>query len=156
MWYSCSSASAASVAALSGTPASVRTRLKYNHPRCKSLVAAIVSPTSSRRFAREPVSFRQLSTTLFRATRGVPADFLDPHGAQLNDVYVVAHAVDVFWLVKPVFAAQASMGVLDVAAVVVIGSVWLAIFRYRLGQRPLVARFERPAVRAATLVRGQH
>ena len=49
---------------------------------------------SSRRFAREPVSFRQLSTTLFRATRGVPADFLDPHGAQLNDVYVVAHAVD--------------------------------------------------------------
>ena len=59
-----------------------------------SIEEVIMRRGSSRRFAREPVSFRQLSTTLFRATRGVPADFLDPHGAQLNDVYVVAHAVD--------------------------------------------------------------
>src|SRR5213083_1894860 len=59
-----------------------------------SIEEVIMRRGSSRRFAREPVSFSQLSTTLFRATRGVPADFLDPHGAQLNDVYVVAHAVD--------------------------------------------------------------
>lgn len=33
---------------------------------------------SSRRFAREPITFAQLSTMLDRATRGIPADFLGP------------------------------------------------------------------------------
>jgi SagB-type dehydrogenase family enzyme len=49
---------------------------------------------SSRRFARMPITFAQLSTMLDRATRGVPADFLEPLGAQLNHLYLVAHAVD--------------------------------------------------------------
>jgi nitroreductase len=49
---------------------------------------------SSRRFARQPISFRSLSTALARATQGVPADFLNPYGAQINDLYVVAHAVE--------------------------------------------------------------
>lgn len=31
---------------------------------------------------------------LDRATRGVPADFLEPPGTQLNDLYVIIHAVD--------------------------------------------------------------
>jgi SagB-type dehydrogenase family enzyme len=36
----------------------------------------------------------RLSTTLDRATRGVPADFLDPPGTQLNDLFLIVHAVD--------------------------------------------------------------
>jgi SagB-type dehydrogenase family enzyme len=35
----------------------------------------------------------QLSTILHRATRGISADFLDP-GTQLNDLYLIVHAVD--------------------------------------------------------------
>jgi SagB-type dehydrogenase family enzyme len=49
---------------------------------------------SSREFAREPISFAQLSTMLDRATRGVPADFLQPDGAQLNDLYLIVNAVE--------------------------------------------------------------
>ena len=54
---------------------------------------------SSRQFARTPISFAQLSTMLDRATRGVPADFLaskgtDADGDQLNDLYLIVHAVD--------------------------------------------------------------
>jgi SagB-type dehydrogenase family enzyme len=36
----------------------------------------------------------QLSTMLDRTTRGIPADFLDPQGAQLNDLYLIANAVE--------------------------------------------------------------
>ena len=49
---------------------------------------------SSRRFARESITFEQLSTALYRATQGVPADFIEPGGAQLNDLYLVVHAVN--------------------------------------------------------------
>jgi SagB-type dehydrogenase family enzyme len=49
---------------------------------------------SSRKFSRSPITLAQLSTMLDRATRGVPADFLDPPGAQLNDLYLLVHAVD--------------------------------------------------------------
>jgi SagB-type dehydrogenase family enzyme len=49
---------------------------------------------SSRRFARTPISLAQLSTLLDRATRGVPADFLDPMGTQLNHLYLIVHAVE--------------------------------------------------------------
>jgi SagB-type dehydrogenase family enzyme len=49
---------------------------------------------STRQFARAPISFAQLSTLLDRATRGIPADFLDPTGASLNGLYLIAHAVD--------------------------------------------------------------
>ena len=49
---------------------------------------------STRRFARKPLSFPQLSTLLDRATRGIPADFLDPTGAQLNHLYLIVHSVD--------------------------------------------------------------
>jgi SagB-type dehydrogenase family enzyme len=49
---------------------------------------------STRKFARSPISLTQLSTLLDRATRGVPADFLDPLGAQLNDLYLIVHAVE--------------------------------------------------------------
>jgi SagB-type dehydrogenase family enzyme len=49
---------------------------------------------SSRKFARTAISKAQLSTMLDRATRGVPADFLDPPGAQLNHLYLIVHAVE--------------------------------------------------------------
>jgi SagB-type dehydrogenase family enzyme len=49
---------------------------------------------SSRQFLRTPISLAQLSTMLDRATRGVPADFLNPTGSQLNDLYLIVHAVD--------------------------------------------------------------
>ena len=49
---------------------------------------------STRRFAQASISLAQLSTMLDRATRGVPADFLDPPGSQLNQLYLVVHAVE--------------------------------------------------------------
>src|SRR5579864_9218139 len=49
---------------------------------------------STRQFAREPITFAQLSTLLDRTIRGVPADFLDPFGAQLNQLYLIVHAVE--------------------------------------------------------------
>ena len=49
---------------------------------------------STRRFARAPITLAQLSTMLDRATRGVPADFLDPMGFLLNQLYLIVHAVE--------------------------------------------------------------
>lgn len=49
---------------------------------------------STREFARELMAFAQFSTMLDRATRGIPADFLQPPGAQWNDMYVIVHAVE--------------------------------------------------------------
>src|SRR5206468_990485 len=48
---------------------------------------------SSRKFERHPISFEQLSTILHSSTQGIAADFLDPLGAQLNDLYVIVNAV---------------------------------------------------------------
>src|SRR6266700_3107070 len=39
------------------------------------------------------ITLAQLSTILDYATRGLPADFLEPPGAQLNDLYVIVHSV---------------------------------------------------------------
>jgi nitroreductase len=49
---------------------------------------------SSRKFARTPITLVQLSTMLDRATRGVPADFLEPMGSQLNHLYLIVNAVE--------------------------------------------------------------
>src|SRR5207248_4124416 len=49
---------------------------------------------SARKFAQLPIDLPQLSTILDRATRGVPADFLDPQGPQLNQLYLIVHAVE--------------------------------------------------------------
>jgi SagB-type dehydrogenase family enzyme len=48
---------------------------------------------SSRRFSQTPITLPQLSTMLDRATRGVPADFLDPVGSQLNHLYLIVNSV---------------------------------------------------------------
>ena len=59
-----------------------------------SIEQVILRRGSARKFARAPISLAQLSTMLDRATRGVPADFLDPPGTQLNDLYLIVHAVE--------------------------------------------------------------
>ncbi len=48
---------------------------------------------STRKFARDPITLAQLSTLLDRATRGIPADFLDPLGSHLNDLYLMVNNV---------------------------------------------------------------
>jgi SagB-type dehydrogenase family enzyme len=59
-----------------------------------SIEQVILRRGSSRKFARTPITLPQLSTMLHRATRGVPADFLDPMGTQLNHLYLIVNAVD--------------------------------------------------------------
>jgi SagB-type dehydrogenase family enzyme len=49
---------------------------------------------STRTFDRTAsITLNQLSTIFHCATRGLPADFLEPSGAQLNDLYLIVHAV---------------------------------------------------------------
>ena len=59
-----------------------------------SLEDVIQRRGSTRQFSRESISFRQLSTMLNQATRGVPTDFLRPEEAPLNDLYLIVHAVE--------------------------------------------------------------
>jgi SagB-type dehydrogenase family enzyme len=66
---------------------------------------------STRKFARSSITLPQLSTMLDRATRGVPTDFLDPPGAQLNDLYLVVHAVE--GLPPGAYVFHRSRGVLE-------------------------------------------
>jgi SagB-type dehydrogenase family enzyme len=49
---------------------------------------------STRQFGRVPIGLAQLSTILDRSTLGIPADFLNPYGAQLNDLYLIVNAVE--------------------------------------------------------------
>ncbi len=49
---------------------------------------------STREFATESISFAQLSTMLDRATRRIPADFLNSSERSLNDLYLIVHAVE--------------------------------------------------------------
>ena len=49
---------------------------------------------SARKFAQVPIGLPHLSAMLDRATRGIPADFLDAQGTYLNDVYLIVNAVE--------------------------------------------------------------
>ncbi len=44
--------------------------------------------------AQRPITLEQLSALLERSTRGVPADFLDPLGVTLLDLYLIVHGVE--------------------------------------------------------------
>lgn len=59
-----------------------------------SIEQTILRRGSTRQFSREAISFTQLSTMVDRATRGIPADFLNPAETTLNDVYLIVHAVE--------------------------------------------------------------
>jgi SagB-type dehydrogenase family enzyme len=49
---------------------------------------------STRRFDKAAsLTLAQLSTIFDLATRGLPADFVEPAGAQLNDLYLIVHSV---------------------------------------------------------------
>ncbi len=54
----------------------------------------IVRRGSTREFARVAIGFRQLSTALDRAVRGLNADFLGSPVAPLNDAYLIVNAVE--------------------------------------------------------------
>jgi SagB-type dehydrogenase family enzyme len=54
----------------------------------------IVRRGSTRQFAREAITFTQLSTMLDRAARGINADFLDGAKPALSEMYLIVHAVD--------------------------------------------------------------
>ncbi|HXG49960.1 MAG TPA: SagB family peptide dehydrogenase [candidate division Zixibacteria bacterium] len=56
-----------------------------------SLEEVVQRRGSTRRFAREAIGFRQLSTMIERATRPIPGDFT---AAPLNDLYLIVNAVD--------------------------------------------------------------
>lgn len=49
---------------------------------------------STRRFARKPMPFAELSTIIDRATAGIPADFLLGSAAGLNDIYAIVNRVE--------------------------------------------------------------
>jgi SagB-type dehydrogenase family enzyme len=78
---------------VSGTVIPLRPLSDVEMPR-DPIEQVILRRGSSRRFARTPISLQQLSTILDRATRGVPADFLDPLRPQLNRLYLIVHAVE--------------------------------------------------------------
>jgi SagB-type dehydrogenase family enzyme len=58
-----------------------------------SIEEVILRRGSSRRFARQPISLEQLSTALSRIG-GITADFTQPGGRPLNDVYVIVNSVE--------------------------------------------------------------
>jgi SagB-type dehydrogenase family enzyme len=59
-----------------------------------SIEQVILRRGSARKFAQAPIGLAQLSTILDRATRGIPADFLNPQEAQRNDLYLIVNAVE--------------------------------------------------------------
>jgi SagB-type dehydrogenase family enzyme len=59
-----------------------------------SIEKVIARRGSTRQFSRQPVTLAELSLMLDRATRGIPADFLDPSGSHLNDLYLIVNQVD--------------------------------------------------------------
>jgi SagB-type dehydrogenase family enzyme len=59
-----------------------------------SLEAVIIRRGSTRQFSREAITFQQLSTILYRAIQGIPADFLEPPGTTLNQIYLIVNAVE--------------------------------------------------------------
>jgi len=62
--------------------------------RPKDTIEQVISRRgSTREFSRDPITYQQLSTMLSQSTRGVPADFVDPIGAHLNDLYLIVNNV---------------------------------------------------------------
>ena len=58
-----------------------------------SIEEVILRRGSSRRFARQPISLEQLSSSL-SSIGGIAADFARPGGRLLNDAYVIVNAVE--------------------------------------------------------------
>ena len=58
-----------------------------------SIEDVIVRRGSTREFAREPITFEQLSTVLERPTGALSADFFTASEPSLNDIYLIVNAV---------------------------------------------------------------
>ena len=69
-------------------------RLPEKEQPTDTIEQVILRRGSTRAFDKTAsITLDQLSTIFDCATRGLPADFLDPLGAQLNDLYLIVHAV---------------------------------------------------------------
>jgi SagB-type dehydrogenase family enzyme len=55
----------------------------------------ILKRGSTRRFARgEAIGFEQFSTWLLNSLQPIPADFLEPSGTHINEIYLIVHAIE--------------------------------------------------------------
>jgi SagB-type dehydrogenase family enzyme len=69
-------------------------RLREEDQPKDTIEQVILRRGSTRAFDKTAsITLAQLSTIFDCATRGLPTDFLDPLGAQLNDLYLIVHAV---------------------------------------------------------------
>lgn len=75
-----------------GTPAPIAIPDDSRIPQ-DSIEQVISRRGSTRQFSRDPLTLAQLSLILDRCTRGIPADFLDPVGSHLNDLYLIVNNV---------------------------------------------------------------
>ncbi len=75
-------------------PATTLCPLEDSQISGNSIESVIRRRGSTRHFAQEPITLQQLSTVLDKSTQGIPADFLNPPGSTLNDVYLIVNAVD--------------------------------------------------------------
>lgn len=62
--------------------------------RSRPLGEVILKRGSTRHFAREAITFAELSTVLHHSTRGIPADFIDGPETNLLDLYLIVNAVE--------------------------------------------------------------
>ena len=81
----------------SSAPAGEAVRLPRlpEHEQAKDTIEQVILRRGSTR-TFDPTAFitmAQLATIFDCATRGIPADFLEPPGAQLNDLYLIVHSV---------------------------------------------------------------
>jgi SagB-type dehydrogenase family enzyme len=58
------------------------------------LAKTIMRRGSTRQFSREPIPYSLLSTILHASTVAIQADFLQPNGTSLIEVYLIVNAVD--------------------------------------------------------------
>jgi SagB-type dehydrogenase family enzyme len=78
--------------AAKGTTTSLQLPVDAKIP--KDTIEQVISRRgSTRQFARDPLTMPQLSLMLDRATRGIPADFLDSSGSHFNDLYLIVNGV---------------------------------------------------------------
>ena len=73
----------------------VRLQQPPEQERPKDTIEQVILRRGSTRMFDKTASLTlaQLSTILDCTTRGLPADFLDPAGAQINDLYLIVHSV---------------------------------------------------------------
>jgi SagB-type dehydrogenase family enzyme len=60
----------------------------------RSLGETILRRGSTRQFSGEAIAARELATSLYHATRGIPADFLLAPGRRLVDLYLIVNRVE--------------------------------------------------------------